>query len=191
MVGWSVNAGTLGGAGRRGRIMKKILAVLVATFAGLLAVTAAPAHAAPYGFEFLLAGAVKPGGDDQLHVENFAVGSTVTVDLVSGPAAASTWKAETRVTLGTFTADADGVVDTLITIPADTAIGQYHVEATGTAADGSARSVSFNLEVSLTATGLPSTGTNSGRMLGFAAGLVALGLVFVGGARIRRRSVVA
>jgi LPXTG-motif cell wall-anchored protein len=66
----------------------------------------------------------------------FAEGATVTLTLSSEPA-----------TLGTGTADSEGVAALEVTIPEATPLGQHTLTATGQAPDGSELSVSAAIEV--------------------------------------------
>ncbi len=97
--------------------------------------------------------------------------------------------------IGDFTADADGTAQGDVTIPEDAAAGDHTLEFRGTGADGTARTVSFDIVVQgeggetgvgdeLAATG--SSGT--GGMLRTAGLVLFVGLVLVGISVQRQRA---
>lgn len=108
----------------------------------------------------------------------FRPGSTVNVDFFSQP---------TRV--ATATAGADGGFEATFNIPANAAMGQHTVEATGVDPAGDVRALSANIRVVGAEQGrdLPRTGSDSTAPLVTAgAGLVLLGGAAVFAARRRR-----
>ena len=90
-------------------------------------------------------------------------GSTVTI-LLTG----------SSTPLGTATADANGAFSATVTIPSDTPAGTHTITISGTAADGSARTVQSG-SITVTAI-LPATGSDTGP-------LTLIGVALISGAR--------
>lgn len=77
-----------------------------------------------------------PGSSVEVRARTFAPGSEVTITMASDP-----------ITLGTATADADGIATLVAALPADTPLGTHTVTATGVAVDGSALAVSATVTI--------------------------------------------
>lgn len=106
-----------------------------------------------------------PGMAVEIVVRGFKAYSDVTLVMYSEP-----------VTLGTFKADAEGVVRANVELPKDAELGKHTIEATGTAPDGSAITVSTEVTI---AESLPDTGSDIGLLLilGGAAAAAGTGVV--------------
>jgi LPXTG-motif cell wall-anchored protein len=179
-------------------MMTKFKALLVScATVGALALSGT-AHADPYGFDFVLAGQLSPGGSTQVHVEGFAVGAAVEVTLAC-PSGSTT--------LATLAADKDGLIDTVVTVGAGLT-GKCSIKATGAAKAGGTRSASFAITISTVASagpvpggsgssgsksgsGLPTTGSDTASPLSIGGGFLALGAVAVAASRVRRRRIAA
>jgi hypothetical protein len=94
---------------------------------------------------------VAPGGTVKVNSALWQASSEVTVILHSDP-----------VTLATLTADATGLVDGNVTIPAATAVGAHTLELAGTGSTGSPKSVSTPLTVTAASSGGGTGGTSTG-----------------------------
>ena len=92
-------------------------------------------------------------------------GSDVTITLHSDP-----------VTLGTFTADADGNISASVTIPDNIDVGAHTLELTGVDPTGAPRTVTTPIEVSDGgSSSLPRTGAAIAALLGVATILFVVG----------------
>ena len=154
----------------------------VAVIVGLMTLmSAGHVGAASYGFDFVLNGALEQGGSTQVHVESFAPGSNVTVVLVCPGF---------EKTLANPIADADGVIDVIVTVPADTPSGQCAIRTSGAAAAGGIKTVSSTIKIGPTSAGgtLPSTGSSPTSLLSLGAGILVLGITVVSATRLRRRT---
>ncbi len=171
------------------------------------------AGAASYGFNFVLNGALSPGGSTQVHVEGFAPGAKVTILLVSpGKTAALVEPAALRASpvrkaelaepaallastgyqavLAETVADSEGVVDVIVKVPADAPSGLYAITVSGAAAAGGTKTESFSIKIGLSQAGgpLPTTGSSPMSLLSLAAGMVVLGATGVLATRLRHRT---
>lgn len=117
-----------------------------------------------------------------------SAGGSVTID-------SSGWMHDTDVTitlhsnpvvLGTVTADANGDVHAVETIPAGTAAGAHTIELTGTDSTGAPRDVSTAITVGSGGGSLPRTGAAIAAMVGVAAVLFAAGTAL---SRARKRAI--
>jgi LPXTG-motif cell wall-anchored protein len=102
-----------------------------------------------------------PGMTVEIIVRGFKANSDVTLVMQSD-----------AVTLGTFKADAVGVVRAEVDLPKDAKLGKNTIEATGTAPDGSAIKVSTEITI---AESLPETGSDIGMLLIIGGAAAALG----------------
>ncbi|MEO6570811.1 MAG: LPXTG cell wall anchor domain-containing protein [Ilumatobacteraceae bacterium] len=134
-----------------------------------------------YGFDFVLNGALKQGGSTQVHVESFAPGAKATVRLVCPGYEA---------VLAEPVADKDGVVDVIVTVPADAPSGKCAIPVSGAAAAGGTKNASFSIKIGATSAGgsLPTTGSSPTSLLSLAAGMLMLGATAVLATRLRHRT---
>jgi LPXTG-motif cell wall-anchored protein len=120
------------------------------------------------------------GGTIHVVADGFMADSEVTITLHSDP-----------VELGTATADADGVVDTTVTLPDNVEAGAHTIEVAGIDADGNPRVVTAVLEIEGSGGGsgsLPQTGAAILGLVGAGALLVTAGGVLT---RARKRALSA
>jgi len=130
---------------------------------------------------------LSPGQQTQFDAVGFAPGSEVEIVLCSTP-----------VSLGTFTAGADGRVSESLTVPAGTVLGAHTIAAVGKRANGldqvayAAITVVNPSTVTQTQSGsLPVTGGDNGRTIAIGAALVVLGGAAVfGSAKARKPAMV-
>jgi LPXTG-motif cell wall-anchored protein len=127
---------------------------------------------------------VEPGGSTLFTAVSFTPGSTVSVVICSTP-----------VSLGTFTVDSTGHVSQTVTIPAGTTLGAHTIAAVGTRTNGLAQVAYAAVDVeqaTTTSTGtLPTTGSDSGKLIAMGAALVLLGgAAIFGSTRARRPATV-
>lgn len=173
----------------------KLFKRIVVMFGVFTLMSFGQAAAAPYGFDFVLNGALRQGGSTQVHVEGFVPGAKVTVLLVrassAGPVGLLRANPAPETVLAEPIADKDGVVDLIVTVPADLPSGQYAITVSGAAAAGGIKTASFNLTVGATTAGgtLPTTGSSPSSLLSLAAGIVALGATGVLATRLRHRTI--
>jgi hypothetical protein len=114
---------------------------------------------------------VAPGGTVEVTGSDFTPGENVTLILHSDP-----------VLLGIATADANGNVDAVVTIPADTEPGLHHIELTGQTS-GLTVSIPITVTSLVSGTLLANTGTPTGPMLVLATLILLSGLVLSGAGR--------
>jgi LPXTG-motif cell wall-anchored protein len=171
-------------------LKRTMLAALAVTAALTLGAAAAGAqYPPPPNFCTVSDTTPTPGQSITLTCGTYVAGSTVTFTFFSAP-----------VTLGSATADANGVVTATVTIPADATLGEHTITATGPAAAGGTLTNSVGITVvgagqagagtfvPGTFTGaLPRTGNDSSLPLARAGALLlAVGGVLVLAARRRR-----
>jgi LPXTG-motif cell wall-anchored protein len=124
---------------------------------------------------------VAPGGTTNFAAVSFAPGSTAQMAICSTP-----------VSLGTFTVDSSGHINTVVTVPAGTTLGAHTIAAVGTRTNGLTQVAYAAVDVeepATTSTGtLPTTGSDSGKLLATGATLVLLGAAAVFGSTRARRS---
>lgn len=154
----------------------------------------APGHACPTATYAVGAVAtptdVAHGATTSITVGGFAPGSTVVATLCND---------ELAVVLGTFVADAAGNVDITVTVPDSVPAGAYTLAVTGRHVSGVTLTAYARVNVICYVGGdagcsfigtLPVTGTDSGRLLGLAGVLFALGgAAAVGSRRATRRAI--
>lgn len=131
---------------------------------------------------------LSPGLSTQFDAVGFAPGSEVGIVLCSTP-----------VSLGTFTAGADGRVSESLTIPAGTVLGAHTIAAVGKRANGldqvayaAITVVNPSTTAAVSQSGsLPVTGGDNGRTIAIGAALVVLGGAAVfGSAKARKPALV-
>jgi hypothetical protein len=122
-------------------------------------------------------GNLAPGETATLAGGGFAPGAPVTVSVYSTP-----------VLLATTTADATGAIRVTVTLPADLAAGQHHVEAVGPAPGGGTNTLTVAFTVTGSSGGALSNTGFPGILALSAAGilLIAGGLLVFAGRRRRR-----
>jgi hypothetical protein len=113
------------------------------------------------------------GGEITIDSTGWMHDTDVTITLHSDP-----------VVLGTVTADANGDVHAVETIPAGTAAGAHTIELSGTDSDGAPRTVETAITVASGGGSLPRTGAAIAAMVGVAAVLFAAGTAL---SRARKR----
>lgn len=155
--------------------MKKILMMVAAAMAALLLAPASASAQTGYQLDNISSSSSLPGGTITVYVNGFGPGTTVTITLESDP-----------VVLATVAAGSDGVVNTTVTIPADTPLGSHTIVVRGVDRDGNAKVVSFPITIGTTSGGLPTTGANTG--LGLAVAAIAVGIGATLLTSTRRRS---
>lgn len=114
----------------------------------------------------------------QFTAVGFAPDSDVNVVLCSTP-----------VALGTFKADANGEVHQALTIPAGTVLGAHTIAATGNRSNGlqQVAYAAITVVAAPTTGTLPTTGSDTGRMIAIGAALLVLGgAAIFGSTRVRR-----
>lgn len=168
--------------------MKRLFAAAMTT--AVLTVAPAAAQQYPPAVNSITVDCRTPAPGDTVKVEarTFAEGSQVSITL------------EGDVAIGSATADGAGVATAQATIPADTAKGPNTITATGQAPDGSALSLSTDIEVAdgcgaaapapeAPSGALPRTGDDSSIPLArLGLGLAALGGVVMAVAAKRRKA---
>jgi LPXTG-motif cell wall-anchored protein len=126
---------------------------------------------------------LSPGQSTNFTAVGFAPNSDVTIFICSTP-----------VNLGTFQADSTGRVAVTVTIPAGTTLGAHTLAAVGTRANGLSQVAYAAIQVVSPAptTGtLPTTGSDSGKLIAMGAALVVLGgAAIFGSTRARRPATV-
>lgn len=127
---------------------------------------------------------VAPGGNTTFSAFGFAPNGQVQIFICSTP-----------ISLGTFTADAQGNVILPVTVPAGTTLGAHTLAATGTSPSGRSRvayaaiNVVASSTTATTATGaLPTTGSDSGRLVAIGGALILLGGAALAGSIKSRRT---
>jgi hypothetical protein len=127
---------------------------------------------------------VTPGGTVTFTAVSFAPGSTVQVSACSTP-----------VSLGTLTVDSSGHINSSVTMPAGTTLGAHTIAAVGVRTNGLTQVAYAAVDVeepATTSTGaLPTTGSDSGKLLATGATLVLLGAAAVFGSTRARRATAA
>lgn len=143
--------------------------------------------AEPEGTVSVLGAGVTPGGDLAITGEGFDPGTEV-VGVLIGPTGEPVVDVQATTTVA-----ADGTFRLVIPIPSDAPCGVYTVTVTGTAADGSPRTISQEVTVGGCSAGgeggtrdgiLAVTGLQLGAALATGLGLLGLGTVAV---RVSRR----
>jgi LPXTG-motif cell wall-anchored protein len=126
---------------------------------------------------------LSPGQTTNFTAVGFAPNSDVTIFICSTP-----------VNLGTFQADSTGRVATTVTVPAGTTLGAHTLAAVGARSNGIQQVAYAAIQVVSPApsTGtLPTTGSDSGKLIAMGAALVVLGGAAVfGSTRARRPAMV-
>jgi LPXTG-motif cell wall-anchored protein len=90
--------------------------------------------------------------------------------------------ASTPVKVGTFTADASGVVRVTATLPSDASVGSHHLILSGVDAAGRVREISYPVTVGRR---LPATGANTRTVFFGGLLLIGIGMVLFGQALSR------
>jgi hyaluronoglucosaminidase len=161
-------------------MLRKFLSIIALSVAALsLAPTAASASTG-YQFDNVDDGNATPGQTVNVNFNGFKPGSAVTLTFNSVP-----------VVLGTFTANAQGVVRVSAQIPAGAAYGNHTIVASGIDRTGAAKTASISIAISATGTaspggGLPATGGDIALILGIGGLTVASGWGVLGAARRRQ-----
>ena len=158
------------------RVLRIAIAVATLSVAGVSVGVASPVGAQELDLCALLGNPYCPpgeassdtvvqGGSIKIHGEGFDPGETVDVTICSPP-----------VPLGSFTADADGVLDATVTVPATVDPGTCTIVMAGQL---SGHEVEVTVEVLAASTGggggLARTGSDAGPLVGIGAGLLAAG----------------
>lgn len=129
---------------------------------------------------------VTPGGRTTYSAYGFAPNGKVEIFICSTP-----------ISLGTFTADANGNIITEVTIPPGTSLGAHTLAAMGTAPSGRSRVAYAAINVvsagtNTTTTGaLPRTGSDNGRLVAVGGALILLGGAALAGSIKSRRNATA
>lgn len=159
--------------------MKQLFATVAALLVLLMGGLTASANG--YQLDNVSNSSPNPGEGFSFHANGFGPNTEASATLFSTP-----------VLLGTFTADAQGVVRGEVTIPANTPVGPHRLEIRGVDRDGNVKVVNFNLQVGGVGgggggpvPGLPATGGEIGSTLAVSAIVVGFGLSLFAAARRR------
>lgn len=136
------------------------------------------------------------GSGPTMTATGFADGSDVEITLCGSGAVASASAgcpsgSSVARSLGTFSADGSGNLNAAVVIPAGTPPGPYTLAATGFRANDLSQVAYAAIEVTCTTTTgtLPTTGSDSGRMIAIGAALIVLGGAAIFGSTRTRRTV--
>lgn len=153
-----------------------VLAAVAALLVGVPAAHAAPVYPPGPPSIDVESGSVPPGGSQTVTVTGFCNGATVTFTLNPGGSV-----------IGTATANSSG--EASLTFTAPSTVGTYTVTATApnTCDGGGTTTETTEFEVASEAP-LPSSGTESGALLRWAATVLGVGIALVVVTLMRRRS---
>jgi LPXTG-motif cell wall-anchored protein len=162
-------------------MFRKILALIALTL-GVLAMAPTVASASTgYQLDNVSDGNVTPGQQITVNFNGFAPGTPATITFESVP-----------VEIGVVTVNAQGVIRESVTIPADAALGNHEIVATGVDRDGQAKVSRLAIVVSATGAdtgtptgGLPATGTDIALTLAISGAAIAIGWGLLGATRRR------
>lgn len=157
-------------------MLRKMLAVALLAMGAMAVAPLVASAASGYQVDNVTDSTPFPGQSITVVFNGFKPGSNVTVTLFSDP-----------VVLGTFVSKpgefGQGVVEATVTIPSTTSPGAHRIVASGIDAKGQPLTVSIQINVSGTGSGLPATGTSVLLVLAIGGLTVLLGWALLGTSR--------